>query len=163
MSTESPVRVRVSRRYTASAERVFDAWLNTDMVARWFVAPSQGQDEVVHLSVDARVGGTFSFVVRRKGQELDHTGHYIEIDRPRRLVFTWGVREAAQAAFDSSQVAIDITPLTTGCELTLTHDLHPAWAEYAARTESGWTKILGAIGQVLDQDQQAAAAAAPRG
>jgi len=42
-------------------------------------------------------------------------------------------------------VIIDIAPLATSCELTLTHELHPDWADYASRAEAGWTKMLDAL------------------
>ena len=39
--------------------------------------------------VDARVGGEFRIVMVRDAAEQLHTGRYLEIDRPRRLVFSW--------------------------------------------------------------------------
>jgi uncharacterized protein YndB with AHSA1/START domain len=73
-------------------------------------------------------------------------GAYLEIDRPNRLAFTWGI---AREAEDGSRVTIDIVPLETGCQLTLTHELHPDWADYASRTEAGWTKMLKALAEAL--------------
>jgi hypothetical protein len=35
--------------------------------------------------------------------------------------------------------------------VTLTHELHPDWADYADRTQAGWTKMLGALGEVLNK------------
>ena len=146
MTAKAPVSIRVTRRYAASAERVFDAWLDPATIGRWMFGPAVRDEEVLHLRVDARVGGGFSFLVRRDGQEIDHVGTYREIDRPRRLVFTWGI---AGESRDESQVTIDIAPLESGCELTLTHEMDPRWAEYAARTEAGWTRMMEALGRAL--------------
>ena len=143
MSVESQIAVPVTRRFSASPERVFDAWLDTVKVGMWMFQ----SDEIVRMEIDARVGGTFSFVVRRDGEEIDHTGEYLEIDRPRRLVFTWGV---PQASPDFDRVVVEIAPLETGCELTLTHELHPEWADYASRTAAAWTTMLNALAAVLD-------------
>ena len=88
MSTAPRINVRVTRRYTAPPERVFDAWLDAEMIGKWMFGPALRDEEIVRLSLDARVGGSFSFVVRRQGEEIDHMGEYLEIDRPRRLVFT---------------------------------------------------------------------------
>jgi uncharacterized protein YndB with AHSA1/START domain len=146
-----PVTVRVTQRFTAPPERVFDAWLDPDLIGKWMLGAARAagrEEEIVRISVDARVGGSFSIVVRRDGQELDHLGRYLELDRPRRLAFTWGVD---QDAGDSSRVYIDIVPLEGGSELTLTHALDPAWAEYADRTRQGWTLILGAFDEVTGQ------------
>jgi uncharacterized protein YndB with AHSA1/START domain len=146
MTTKAPVSVRVTRRYAASAERVFDAWLDPAMIGRWMFGPALREEEVLRIQVDARVGGGFSFLVRRDGEEIDHVGTYREIDRPRRLVFTWGIEGESR---DESQVAIDVAPLESGCELTLTHEMDPKWAEYADRTRAGWTKMLEALGRAL--------------
>lgn len=146
MTTNAPVSVRVTRRYAAAAERVFDAWLDPAMIGRWMFGPAIREEEVLRLQVDARVGGGFSFLVRRDGQEIDHVGTYREIDRPRRLVFSWGIEGESR---DESQVAIEIAPLESGCELTLTHEMDAKWAEYAARTEVGWARMLEALGRAL--------------
>src|SRR5689334_16478803 len=90
MDDKSKVKVHVTRRYSASPERVFDAWLDSKTIGTWMFGHVPGE-EMVRISVDPRVGGGFSFVVRRQGRELDHVGKYLEIDRPRRLVFTWGI------------------------------------------------------------------------
>jgi hypothetical protein len=46
-------------------------------------------------------------------------------------------------------VRIDIVPLATGCQLTLLNELHPDGADYASRTEAGWTKMLEALAEAL--------------
>ena len=142
MQVESPITIRVQRAYAHSPERVFDAWLDSALLSRWMVGAVVRDEEVVRLSVDARVGGRFSFVVRRQGTEIDHVGEYLEIDRPKRLVFTWGTADTLP---DTSRVTIEIVPREPGCELTLTHEMDAKWSQYAARTDSGWRKILEAL------------------
>lgn len=147
ITNERPhIDVCVTRRFSESPERVFDAWLDPGMIGRWMFGPALRDEEVLRIAVDARVGGSFSFLVRRQGEEIDHTGKYREIARPRRLVFTWGVAGESE---DESLVIIDIVPLETGCDLALTHQMHPKWAEYASRTEAGWSKMLGALDAAL--------------
>ena len=146
MDDKSKVKVHISRRYSASAERVFDAWLDPKTLGTWMFGHVP-DEELVRVTVDPRVGGSFSFVVRRKGEELDHVGKYLEIDRPRRLAFTWGV--VGHSDPDSSRVTIDIAPSGTGCELTLTHEMAAEWADYADRTRAGWITITDALATVL--------------
>jgi uncharacterized protein YndB with AHSA1/START domain len=146
MNPEPRVHVRVTRRFNGSPERVFDAWVDPEKIGNWMFGPRLREEEVLRVAVDARVGGSFSFLVRRQGKEIDHVGKYREMDRPRRLVFTWGI--AGEPA-EESLVTIDIVPLETGSDLTLTHEMHPKWAEYASRTEAGWTKMLGALAETL--------------
>ncbi|HKX28543.1 MAG TPA: SRPBCC family protein [Blastocatellia bacterium] len=148
MNNESYVKVRVTRRFSAPPEQVFDAWLNPELLGRWMFGPAVRNEEVVHLQVEPRVGGSFSFLVRRQGLEIDHVGKYREIERPRRLVFTWGIAGDSE---DESVVIIEIVPLEAGSELTLTHEMPPKWADYAARTEAGWTRMLEALAAAFDR------------
>jgi uncharacterized protein YndB with AHSA1/START domain len=146
-ATQPPVVVRVTRRFAASAERVFDAFLDPDKAGRFmFTTPAT---RIVRAEVDARVGGRYLFVDRREEGDAEHFGEYLEIDRPRRLVFSFSVdRESNEA----DRVAIDIIPLETGCELTLTHEMKPEWADYADRTEQGWTGIIDGLARMLGED-----------
>lgn len=132
----------VKRGYSFPAERVFDAWLTPEITRRWLFTTEDS--EVIRCEIDARVGGKFEIVDKRdsgefKG-EIRHVGEYIEIDRPRRLVFSFGVPQ-----FDPrmTRVEIDIVAKGSGCELTLTHhDVPPEWQQ---QTNEGWTKLLGSL------------------
>jgi uncharacterized protein YndB with AHSA1/START domain len=75
--------------------------------------------------------------------DAEHIGTYLEIDRPRRLVFTFHTDRHAQ---ELSRVSIDIVPRGSGCELTLTHEMDPKWVDYKERTLAGWTTILSVLG-----------------
>lgn len=143
MNDTSTVNVRVVRRFAASAEHVFDAWLTPRLLGQWMFGPAVREEKILRLDIDPRVGGHFSMLVERQGETIDHLGTYLEMDRPHRLVFTWGIRDLSNP--DDSRVTIDITPTEDGCELTLIHSLHPDWAEYAQRTELGWNTMLDAL------------------
>ena len=144
MTLDPPVVARVSRHFNASAERVFDAWLDPKTAGRWLFATATGQ--MVRVDIDARVGGRFTIVDRRDGEDVEHCGEYLEIDRPRRLVFTFSVPKYSSEA---ACVCVEIVARDSGCELTLTHEgLRP---EYAARTEAGWNQILERLATDLDQ------------
>ncbi len=145
MSAGKPI-VRVSHDFSAPAECVFDAWLDPAQIGRWMFGPEVRDEELVHLYVDPRVGGSFSFLVRRQGALFDHVGTYREISRPNRVVFTWGI---AGSSSDESVVTIDVRPTSGGCELTLTHEMDPKWAEFAGRTEQGWTTMLAKLAAPL--------------
>ncbi len=144
VSTLKLLVVRVTRRFNASAERVFDAWLDPEKARRFLFATPTG--EMVRVEIDPRVGGAFIVTERRDGQDAEHTGEYIEIDRPRRLVFTM---HAEKGSSERSVVSIDIVRQGNGCELTLTYEIDPKWAEYKDRTEAGWIMILDGLAATL--------------
>jgi uncharacterized protein YndB with AHSA1/START domain len=142
MNSPRVVHARVARRYTAAATKVFDAWLDPLLLGRWMFGPAVRDEEILRLDNDARAGGRFSFAVRRQGHEIEHVGEYVEMIRPRRLAFTWAIREQLP---DNSLVTIDILSYETGCELSLNHELHPDWSAYLDRTEAAWSKMLDAL------------------
>jgi uncharacterized protein YndB with AHSA1/START domain len=132
--------VRVTRRFGASPERVFDAWLDPASARRWMFATPTGL--MVRAEIDPRVGGTFRFVDRRDGEDVEHVGTYLELDRPRRIVFAFSVPAYSP---DADRVTVDIVPLATGCEVTLEHELRPEHATHARRTEDGWRRMLDGL------------------
>jgi uncharacterized protein YndB with AHSA1/START domain len=154
MTAPQPLVVHVRRHLEVSPERVFDAWLDPDRLSRWMFGPAVRDEAIVRLSLDARPGGAFSFIVRRNGVEIDHVGTYLEIDRPRRLVFTWAIRGDSDDA--PSRVAIDVTADEGGCLVSLTHEMDPKWADYADRTRAGWTTMLEALARALESNAPSA-------
>jgi uncharacterized protein YndB with AHSA1/START domain len=131
--------VTVTRHYDVPAEQVFDAFLDVTVARRFLFATAAG--EMIRAEIDARVGGRFTFTDRRPDMgDVLHTGEYREIDRPRRLVFTFGVPQ-----FDPgyTTVTVEIVASGAGCDLTLTNDGIPA--EYAERNADGWTRILAGL------------------
>jgi uncharacterized protein YndB with AHSA1/START domain len=151
MSTRASANAQVSRRFDAPAERVFDAWLTRSMIDQWMFGPAVRDEEIVRLSIDPRVGGTFSFVVDRQGEEIDHIGRYLEIDRPRRLVFTWAVAGERTGSRVVIEIATDGSG--AGCELILTHEMHPDWADFVSRAEEAWAEMLEALAGVVEKKE----------
>ena len=136
--------VTVTHRFDVPADRVFDAWLDPAWIGRWMFGPGVRDERIRHLTLDPRVGGRFSFEVERQGQVLDHVGEYVEIVRPGRLVFTWGVAGTA-----SSRVAVTVADSPGGCALTLVHEIPAEWADFAQRTRAGWDFMLSTLDREL--------------
>ena len=142
MADQPTVNVTVTHRFTASAERVFDAWIDPAKAGKWLFSTPDGT--IVKIEIDARVGGKFLVVDRRDGVDVDHVGEYVEIDRPRRLVFKFVVPKYTD---HWTTVAIDIASFDDGCELTLTHK--GVLTEYADRTTGGWTMMLEGLDEAV--------------
>lgn len=149
VSGDSPLVV-VTHAYPFPPEAVFQAWLDPGKVGKWMFGPPLREETVVRMGLEARVGGHFSFVVKREGKEFDHAGEYLEIEPGRRLAFTWGIRGISEDP--GSRVAVEILPSGGGCELTLTHRLPAEWAEFANRTKEGWTKMLASLERTLARE-----------
>lgn len=133
----------VSRRFEASPQRLFDAWLDPDAVGAWLFATPGGISK--HVEIDARVGGGFAIHEQRGETLATHFGTYLEIVRPSRLVFTF----AGDRNGPSSVVAIDIHADGSGSLLTLTHRLDPDWADFEASIRAGWAGILEGLARSL--------------
>ncbi len=140
----SAVVVRVSRRFDASPERVFDAWLDPATVGRWLFATADGVMQ--RVEIDPRVGGGFTIVERRAQGDAAHYGRYLEIDRPHRLVF----RFAVEPDDEGDNVTVEIVADGSGCVLTLTHEMSPEYASYEPQTRNGWTMVLDSLARQLN-------------
>jgi uncharacterized protein YndB with AHSA1/START domain len=137
----------VSYRFDASAERVYDAFLDPSKAGKFMFTTPTGQ--IVRCEIEPRVGGAFTIVDRRNGEDVEHTGEYLKLERPRLIVFSLRV---AKYSSDSSRVTIDITPLRSGCELTLTQEIKPEYARMKGRVEEGWTDIFEVAAELLVDD-----------
>ena len=137
MSEQLPP-ITVRHAFTSSPGRVFDAWLDPALASRWLFATPDGHN--VRCDIDARPGGTFVITDRRAGDDVEHRGNYVEIDRPRRLVFTFSVPKYSSVV---TRVTVDVVPEGGGCELTLVHEgVLPEWA---SSTEQGWRDLLARL------------------
>lgn len=136
MSSDTNVTY-VTRRFNATPEQVFDAWLDPRLLRAWMFEPPWGG--MLRMRVDARVGGSFSFLERRNGRDHGVTGTYVEIDRPHRLVCTW--RPMPEAATEE-RLELAVRPLAIGSEICLSHA--------SVRTvAAGWNRMLQALGRAL--------------
>lgn len=156
MTAPAPAGVQVclSHRYSASAEKLFDAWLCPGQASRFLFATRTGC--VTQCEIDPVEGGRFVVTDRRPLAEGDesvmdvvHHGRYLQVQRPHRLVFEFGV-----AGFDAAltRVSLAIEPLgPQTCELTLHHDLGDSAeaGQVEAATRRGWQGLLEALEREL--------------
>ncbi|MBI2516534.1 MAG: SRPBCC domain-containing protein [Opitutae bacterium] len=137
----------IHKRFAVSAERVYDAWLDSQWLARWMFGPAVRDEKIVRLTTDPRVGGKFSFVVDRGGTVVDHVGEYLALERPHRLVFTWATRDTLPA---TSKVTVLIEPLgETACQLVLHHEMAADWTAFVDRAAASWQKMADALERAL--------------
>lgn len=144
------IRVLATHGFQASAERVYDAFLDPEKIRVWMKAALQSMGlsgEIAQIEIDARVGGKFLFSDMRDGVEARHWGTYLELDRPRKIVFTWIVDESEEA--DPSKAELTIHGEEDGCTATIIHEMDAKWSEYTEQTENGWSCMMRATDELL--------------
>jgi uncharacterized protein YndB with AHSA1/START domain len=120
----------------ARPETVWQFLVDPEKVARWKGSPGE---------IDARPGGAFRIDVLP-----GHTasGSFLEVDPPRRLVYTWGWEQTDDGPSPvppgSSTVEIVLEPAGDGTRLRFTHRGLPD-AESAARHAEGWNHYLARL------------------
>lgn len=148
MNAGEELTARVSQHIEAAPERVFDAWLEPEVLGQWMFGPNVRDEEILHLEVNPKVGGVFSFLVRRGEAEIDHIGEYMEIDRPGRLVFSWGVRQEEGTEF--SRVEVEVVPVEGGSELRIAHRMASKWADFVEQGRASWQRMADALARALE-------------
>lgn len=135
--------IQVARRYRASPEHVFHAWLDPEVAGSWLFATASCP--MARVDIDARVAGSFRFVERRNGRIVEHCGEYLEIVPHRRIAFTLASADHPHVV---SRVRVDITERGKGCAVTLRHENLPS--RDANRVRARWTGVLYGLGATLD-------------
>ena len=135
--------VVVRRTIAATAEELFDAWLDPQAMAIWM---RPGSIQTTTATVDARVGGRYEIVMQTATETYPHTGVYRVIDRPRRLVFTWISRGTEQR---ESLVTVDFIARGAATEVVVTHEQLSEGAK-PSHTD-GWTSALARLEESCQQ------------
>ena len=134
------MQVKVTRRYAAPIEEVFAAWTDAASMGAWMnVDPGPAHS----VELDVRVGGKFRIWMGRGKPEVEITGEYVEVQTPRRLVFTW----SSFATGGVSLVTVNLSPAgTDATDVVLVHEQLPN-AESARGHEAGWIKIAARLAE----------------
>lgn len=132
MATETVI---VTQKFASAEENVYDALLDPETASKFLFATPTGT--MVRAEIDARVGGHYTFVDRRNGKDVLHTGKYLELVRPLRMVFTFSVPEYSS---EMSTVEINLLHLGEGCEMQLINSGVPS--EFAEGAREEWARIL---------------------
>jgi uncharacterized protein YndB with AHSA1/START domain len=122
----------VRRLVGASPEVVFDAWLDVGALSV-FMCPDPAR--AAQVECDPRVGGRLRILMVYPDSNSEVLGEYLELDRPRRLRFSW-VPDGRYRSI----VSVDLEPRGTDqTMMTITHTLLPD--ELVRAYDEGWTSI----------------------
>jgi uncharacterized protein YndB with AHSA1/START domain len=146
MSTGEVATFRLERSFSASPEEVFDAWTNPAVLARWWTV--QSSEGSPRCEVDLRVGGRYVLRMRDDAGELHVVGgEYREVDRPRRLVYTW--RWEGDGGLHPGHVSVVTVEFRADGDLTNVVLEHSGLASEESRTRhgAGWQAVLERLAQ----------------
>lgn len=135
-SGETAPIMQIRRRMRAGAEQIFDLWTKPDLMVRW-MSPFPGEVDC-KASCDPRPGGAFSLVMSSSEASREVSGTYVQVDRPRKLVFTW-IGPLTNNV--NTLVTVELSPHGDETDLVLTHERLPTTAIVEGHTK-GWGTIL---------------------
>jgi uncharacterized protein YndB with AHSA1/START domain len=130
--------VTVSRTIPASAEKVFDMWMNPK-------GPGGPWFGVERLIFNPTVDGLFYSLVKHDGSLHPHYGRFIRIERPYRIEHTW-MSQGTKG--EESVVNVTFEPRGDDTEMTIRHSGVPD-DEVGRRHKDGWGWILDMLAQGL--------------
>jgi uncharacterized protein YndB with AHSA1/START domain len=157
MENTSTTTLTMTRRFDVTAEKVFDAWLNPEMMKKWFFTMEPTNKVTKN---DPRVGGSWEIVDHREGKDYRAIGEYIEVDAPSKLVFTFKMPQFSDM---EDRISVEIKPVENGCEMIFTQvivvlheegwtekDIEKAHNEYSSQTEQGWYYMFLGLKQLVE-------------
>lgn len=115
-------------RIDADPDVVFDFLVDGDQMVKWMG---------IEAKLDPVPGGQFRVDVN--GNDFA-AGQFLEVDRPRRVLFTWGWEGSEAMPPGSSEIEINLVPEDGGTRLSFEHRLVPA--DQVAPHTQGWNHYL---------------------
>lgn len=146
--TDDSHSVTVRREIAASAEVLFDAWLDAESLGTW-LKPTGIRE--TRAETDPQEGGAFRIVMVDDESDIVHSGTYREIDRPRRLVFTWS---SPATRFRDSIVTVTFQP-TPDSTVVEIHQVGLPDEDAQASHDAGWTDALRELDRTTDSTRRA--------
>jgi uncharacterized protein YndB with AHSA1/START domain len=135
-ATAETTSVERTMSIAASPETVWEFLVDPDKATRWMGTSA---------TLEARPGGAYRCEVL-PGHIA--RGEYVEVDRPRRLVFTWGWEKGggddAVVSPGSSTIEIELAPEGDGTRLRFVHRDLPT-VEAAESHAHGWDHYLARL------------------
>jgi uncharacterized protein YndB with AHSA1/START domain len=145
MSATDSTTLRLERTYDATAEEVFDAWTNPEVLRRWWMVDET--ERTPEADVDLRVGGAYRLSMESPGADsrLTVRGVYREVARPQRLVYTWAWEEQDGSTGHESTVTVSFVQEGERTTVVVEHAGLPDAASRERHSE-GWQTCLRILG-----------------
>jgi uncharacterized protein YndB with AHSA1/START domain len=138
----------VRRHLAAAPEKVFAAFSDARLVARW-LSPSP-EITLTLLQFDFRVGGAYRFAYHLPDRKTVIVGGvYRSIKPPSAIVFSWIIEPPDEHAGIESEVTVTITAEGSGTELRIRH-ARLIRADAILRHHEGWRGAVDQLAELLD-------------
>src|SRR5690625_4950085 len=105
MSNYSTTTLTMTRNFNVTPAEVFNAWTDPEMMRKWFFT-LEGTNKVAQNNL--KVGGSWEIVDDRDGKDYRAIGEYLEIDSPKKLVFTFTMPEMVPEEFKELKDTITV-------------------------------------------------------
>lgn len=143
---------QIKRRLAHAPEKVFAAFANAELVARW-LTPSP-EIRLTVLAFDFREGGSYRFAYHVPGATTVIVGgSYSVIKPPAKIVFSWVIEPPDEHAGIESEVQVAITPDGSGSELVIRHEKFGR-TDAIERHAVGWRGAVDQLTELLARENQ---------
>lgn len=141
----------IERLFDAPPEIVFEAWTKPEHLTKWW---GPNNFTLPFCELDFRVGGRYRFCMRSPAGE-DHWvwGEYKEIERPKRLSFTWNREDAEGNIWNSTTVRLTFADAGGKTKFTLNQTLFDTTADRDDHN-GGWTQCLERLNSFVSSQSE---------
>lgn len=85
----APTSFSISRTINGKQQQVCDHWLMPVFIGQWMFGPKVQAEKILNLENTVRKNGDFSYLIYRRGEEVTHSGEFLEFNPPSSLTFSW--------------------------------------------------------------------------
>jgi uncharacterized protein YndB with AHSA1/START domain len=114
--------VELRRYFNVTPEKVFDAFADARLVARWLKPSPEIELSVLHFDFREGGGYRFAYHVPNAAAPMIVFGAYSTIRPPLRIVFSWMIEPPDEHAGIQSEVSIEISREGARTALLIRHD-----------------------------------------
>lgn len=133
----------------APPERVFQAITDPSQLPQWW--GQSGMYRVTRMESDLRVKGKWKSIgVGADGKSFAVGGEYVEIDPPRRLVYTWAY---SWGEAPETTVAWDLVATDAGTLVKLRHSGFAGQAAAANDHAQGWLRVFSWVRAFVERGE----------
>jgi uncharacterized protein YndB with AHSA1/START domain len=145
------LKLQIVRHFAVTPDIVFDALTNPAAMKIWW-----GDD--AKIEADLCVGGRWQIIRQEDGVEYVAVGEYLVIERPSRLVYTFGM---PQFSPNSDTISFEIAANESGCIVTFEQagedtatELRELPPGAVSQSEAGWQQGFNLMAAAWEKNEQ---------